>query len=235
MKKNIINLFIFGLFLTLVVSSSAQTVTVTVEPTTTTSSAETKEIQNLKDKIATKVAELQKENQKAIAGVVLSNKDGLVMLKSNDEIEYEVKIDDTLTKIYQIIGAQKKEVKFSDVKKDSYIIVTGPLIDKTVTANFIYLDEQYIVKAGKITDVNSDDYYIKVTTTEKDNYTLDIETTTTSQMLNIKTLTPEKIGFSKIKEGDTIHFVVRKTGKEEEPNRYSASKILIVPQEYFMK
>lgn len=221
--------------MTLVVSSSAQTATVTVKPTTATSSAETKEIKDLKDKIATKVAELQKKDQKAIAGSVLSNKDGLVMLKANDDAEYEVKIDDTLTKIYQISGAQKKEVKFSDVKKDSYIIVTGPLIDKTVTANFIYLDEQFIVGAGKITEVNSDDFYFKVTTTEKDNYTLDIETTTTTQMLNIKTLTPEKIGFSKIKEGDTVHFVVREAGQKEEPNRYSAFKILIVPQEYFMK
>lgn len=230
MKKNIINLFIIGLFLSLVVSSSAQTIS--------TSSAvkdETKEIKDLKDKIATKVAELQKENQKAITGSVLSNKDGEVMLKANDDAEYEVKIDDTLTKIYQIVGAQKKEVKFSDVKKDSYIIVTGPLIDKTVTANFIYLDDRFIVRAGKITEVDSEDYFIKVTTTEKDDYILDIETTTISQMLNIKTLTPEKIGFSKIKEGDTVHFVVRKTGQEEEPNRYSASKILIVPQEYFMK
>ena len=230
MKKNIINLFIIALFLTLVVSSSAQTIS--------TSSAvkdETKEIKDLKDKIATKVAELQKENQKAIAGVVLSNKDGVVMLKANDDAEYEVKIDDTLTKIYQIVGAQKKEVKFSDVKKNSYIIVTGPLIDKTVTANFIYLDDRFIVRAGKITEADSEDYFIKVTTTEKDDYILDIETTTTSQMLNIKTLTPEKIGFSKIKEGDTVHFVVREAGQKEEPNRYSASKILIVPQEYFMK
>lgn len=230
MKKNIINLFIIILFLILVVSSSAQTIS--------TSSAvkdETKEIKDLKDKIATKVAELQKENQKAIAGSVLSNKDGEVMLKANDDAEYEMKIDDTLTKIYQIVGAQKKEVKFSDVKKDSYIIVTGPLIDKTVTANFIYLDDRFIVRAGKITEVDSEDYFIKVTTTEKDDYILDIETTTISLMLNIKTLTPEKIGFSKIKEGDTVHFVVRKTGQEEEPNRYSASKILIVPQEYFMK
>lgn len=235
MKKNIFNLFITSLFLVLVVSSSAQTATVTVEPTTTAVKEQTDEIKDLKDKIATKVAELQKENQKAIAGLVLSNKDGVVSVKANDDAEYEVNIDDTLTKIYQITGAGKKEVKFSDVKKDSYIIVSGPLIDKTVTANFIYLDEQFLVKAGKITEANSDDYFIKVTTTEKDDYTLDIETTTTSQMLNIKTLVPEKIGFSKIKEGDTIHFVVRKTGQEEESNRYSASKILIVPQEYFMK
>ena len=37
-----------------------------------------------------------------------------------------------------------------------------------------------------------------------------------------------------IKEGDTIHFVVKKTGTEKN-NTYTAVKILIIPQEYFMK
>jgi hypothetical protein len=45
----------------------------------------------------------------------------------------------------------------------------------------------------------------------------------------------EKSGFSKIKEGDTVHFVVKKTGEEKELNRYSAQKILVIPQEFFIK
>lgn len=53
-------------------------------------------------------------------------------------------------------------------------------------------------------------------------------------MVNIKTLDLERVGFSKVKEGDTVHFVVKKTG-EEKNNSYSAIKILIIPQEYFIK
>ncbi|EKE14431.1 MAG: hypothetical protein ACD_12C00509G0001 [uncultured bacterium] len=53
-------------------------------------------------------------------------------------------------------------------------------------------------------------------------------------MINIKTLLKETIGFSKLKEGDTVHFVVKKTGTEKN-NEYSAYKILVIPQEYFIK
>ncbi len=39
---------------------------------------------------------------------------------------------------------------------------------------------------------------------------------------------------SKIKEGDTIHYVLKKTGKEREANRYSALRVMVIPQEYFI-
>ncbi|MDO9027431.1 MAG: hypothetical protein Q7U68_01010, partial [Candidatus Roizmanbacteria bacterium] len=60
-------------------------------------------------------------------------------------------------------------------------------------------------------------------------------------IVNIKTLEIERVGFSKIKEGDTVHFVVKKTGNplrqlaDGGNNNYSAIKILIIPQEYFIK
>jgi hypothetical protein len=54
-------------------------------------------------------------------------------------------------------------------------------------------------------------------------------------MLNSKTGEIEKTGFSKIKEADVIHFVVKKSSEEKEKNRYPTSKILIIPQEYFVK
>jgi len=69
---------------------------------------------------------------------------------------------------------------------------------------------------------------------DKTVYTLSIETSTKQQIVNIKTLETERIGFSKIKEGDSIHFVVKVNG-DEKNNEYSTEKILIVPQEYFMK
>ncbi len=140
-----------------------------------------------------------------------------------------------MTKFFQVIGATKKEIKQSQIEKGDYIIVTGPVVDKTINANFVYMDDKYLVKNGKITEVDKEAYSIKITTAEKDNFTLDVETSTKQQILNIKTLEVETVGFSKIKEGDTIHFVVIKTGQEKEVNRFPAEKILIIPQEYFIK
>ena len=52
--------------------------------------------------------------------------------------------------------------------------------------------------------------------------------------LNVKTKEIESIGFSKIKAGDTVHFVVSKksSGTSKEKNRYDAIRVLVIPQEF---
>lgn len=194
-----------------------------------------KEIQNLKDKIATKVAELAKEkNNKAISGFIKEIKGSTIKIINENEEEYEVKPDEAISKYYQITGSSKKEIQFSDFKKGMFLIITGVLNDKTVIANTIYIDEMFLVKSGKITEIDKDNFTLKVVTGEKDTVILEIETATKQYIINIKTLEEERTGFSKIKEGDTVHFVVKKTG-EEKDNKYTSNRILIIPQEYFMK
>ncbi|QQG44762.1 MAG: hypothetical protein HYW86_02500 [Candidatus Roizmanbacteria bacterium] len=222
--------------------SGAQTKTATLSSTlsevkgaSTEASIVEKEIQNLKEKIATKVAELRKKNLKAIAGSVTEKTKNSFKITASSEDDYQVNTDSDLTKFYLISGSQKKEIKSTDLEKKSYIIVSGPVADKTINANVIYQDEQYLVKAGKVTEVNTDDELIKVLTTDKDNFTLDLVTSTKIQLMDSKTQEVETAKLSKVKEGDTIHFVVKKTGEEKELNRFSAEKILIIPQEYFIK
>jgi hypothetical protein len=199
-----------------------------------TASADDKDVQALKEKIANKVSEIRKKDNKAFSGDVIDNKDNLITIKTEDGSDYQVRVDDTLTKYYQIAGSQKKEIKIDDIKKGNYIIITGVLTDKIIDANLILIDEQYLILSGKISEVINETYSLKVITADKDTYTLDIETYTKQQIINIKTLEIEQIGFSKIKEGDTIHFVV-KAEADNKDNKYSAQKILIIPQEYFIK
>lgn len=229
--------------ISMIISVSVMSVygqTATLSPTDvavspTVSSGQEKDIQTLKDKIATKVAEMRQKNNKAVSGFVDTVSNNKIRIKTNLDDEYTVQIDSQLTKFFQITGSQKKEVNIDQIKKGLYIIATGVLNDKTINANFIYIDQLFEISSGKVTEVNKTDFYVKVMTTDKINVTLDIETFTKQQMLNIKTLSVEKVGFSKIKEGDTIHFVVNRTGNEKEPNRFSAQKITVIPQEYFSK
>ncbi len=200
-----------------------------------TPSADLNEAQSLKDKIASKVAELQHKEQKAVAGSITEISQAVIKIKNSEEATYTIKLDKVLTKVFTIAGSNKKEAQISDLKKGDYIIVSGPADNKNITANSIYKDEQFFIGSGKITEVNQSDSSIKALTTEKDNYILDIETFTKKFMLNVKTFNVETITLSKIKEGDTIHFVYKKAGKEREKNRYSVQKILIIPQEYFIK
>ena len=117
-------------------------------PTATSSSTViSPDIQILKDKIATKVAELRQKNNRAISGFVADIIGATIKIKTEDGQEYEVKPDEALAKYYQIAGSQRKEIKFQDVKKGSYLIATGMINDKVINADTIYFDELYLVKS----------------------------------------------------------------------------------------
>lgn len=232
MKKIIQNTLLMGcLVIWLVGSVMAQTSSATASSSPTV--AIDKDIQILKDKIANKVSEIRKQNNKAISGFVLSIDGNAMKLSASGEVN-QVKFDDTLTKVFQVLGTTKKEIKTENIKKNDYAIVSGVVADSIITANVVFIDENFLVDSGKITEINKDSYNIKVLTSDKNTYSLDIETGTKQYMINIKTLLKETIGFSKLKEGDTVHFVVKKTGSEKD-NNYSAYKILVIPQEYFIK
>lgn len=192
-------------------------------------------IQDLKEKVANKVAEIRKKNNKAVAGRVISVSDNSLKVKTPDQNEFDVNLQESgLTKYYQISGSQQKEIEKENIEKEDYIIVTGVINDKIITANSVFIDQQYFSGSGKISEVDSDNYIIRVITADKTVFSLSIETYTKQRIINIKTLELERIGFSKIKEGDSIHFVVKVSGGEKN-NEFSAEKALIVPQEYFMK
>jgi hypothetical protein len=89
--------------------------------------------------------------------------------------------------------------------------------------------------AGKITEVNATDYTVTIITLDKTTYTLDYQTSTNLQLLDIKTFVPEKAGFSKLKEGDSIHVVVEANLANPKATRYDAVKMLIIPNEYFIQ
>lgn len=192
-----------------------------------------KEVQELREKVESKVSELQNQNKTTYAGYIVDIKDNTIQLRA-EEGDLTVDIDPELTQFYRIQNNTTDELEKDDFKKNDYILVSGPEIGKTITANAIYKDTHYIVRSGKIIEVNSDTYYVRVQTQEKVTYILDIEQSTTQQILDIKTMKLESAGFSKLKEGDNIHFFA-KMGSEKDQTRFAAVKTIIIPQEYFMK
>ncbi|MCL4364515.1 hypothetical protein M1328_04735 [Patescibacteria group bacterium] len=214
--------------------SFGQTVTATPSSTLSPSASDSSAIEQLKEKVANKVEQIRKENNRAIAGTVTDVSSASISITTADKTGYEIKLDDALTKYYQILGTTEKEIKLQDIKKGGYVIAEGVINDKTIAANAVYIDQPYLVDSGKISEVDKENYDIKVVTSDKTVYTLSIENYTKQEMVNIKTLAIERIGFSKIIQGDSIHFTAKITGNEKD-NTYSVDKILIVPQEYFMK
>ncbi len=241
-QKHIIVMSSIALVLSVASSAYAQTKTATKSASISPSKATTltptgtasDEVDKLKEKVAEKVSKLANGEDKSTAGIVQEISDKEFTLKSMDGDTSKVTLDDTLTKYYTI-GGSTKEVKKADIKKGDYVFAIGPEIGGQINANGVYVDQRYIVTSGKITEVNADDYSIKIVTLDKNNYILDIQTRTTQEMLNIKTLTLEQVGFSTLKEGDSIHVVLKANLQNDKQTRFDAEKILIIPNEYFLQ
>lgn len=231
MKKiGLIHLFSLLIFVTVVSGVVAQT--------TSTDSAgrKSKEVEQLKEKIAQKVANIVKKDTKAYAGYVQEVKGKIIKIKgTGDTVVTQIETDDVLTKYFQIGTVEKKDADFKDIEKGDYIIISGPRDAEKVNANTIYIDTPYSVGSGKITEVDSVANTIRVVTLDRADLILDIETTTTLQIMDSKTLELGKLGFSKIKIGDTVHFAFKRSETPNKDKKYTAGKIVLIPQEFFEK
>lgn len=184
-------------------------------------------IKKLKEKIASKVAELSKNNKKISVGVLVKKDEDNIELETRDKKTLKIIIDNSVTKFYSLIAGVKKEIRFADFTKDDFILAAGPLIENVVNANAIYKTQDYLILSGKIIDVDKEGYVIKVLTNEKDEYTLDIEKTTKQLTLDTTTFKITPIGFSKLKQDDWIHFTIQKNAIKEN-KRASALRILTI-------
>lgn len=198
------------------------------------SASDKKQIVELKEKVASKVAQLQKENTQGISGYITEIKNDSYFIQNQKGDIYQIITDPIITKYYQIIDNQRKEIDKEDLSKDQYVIIDGIINGNQIEANAIYVDEYFLINLGQVVEINKNEYWIKVITLEKESLILDIETYTKKFLLNIKNLELETIGFSKIKEGDNVHFIIKKKGIKP-LERASALRLIIIPQEYFHK
>ncbi|OGK28796.1 hypothetical protein A3D06_01735 [Candidatus Roizmanbacteria bacterium RIFCSPHIGHO2_02_FULL_40_9] len=191
-------------------------------------------IESLKDKIEKKVDEINKKSKKIVVGLIESNKDNTLKINGDDSKEYTATIDATITKLFTAnVNGLEEEKDLSGIKEKSRVIVSGPILEDQISANTIYLQEEYLVEQGQVTNVDKENFTIDVVTSEKTEMTLDIEKGTQQKILNTKTLELSNAGFSKYKVGDSIHFVSKKPASDEK--KASAVRIVIIPQEFFTK
>lgn len=233
MKKS--SILVLAAFSTLAMSVHGQTASpsaaVTAKPTT----VEDKQVEDLKNKVADTVKELSKSNQTASSGYVTEYKNETAKFKNPDGTTFTAKIDSVLTKVYQVNGASTKDVKTTAIIKGAYIIVTGPVIGDVINANSVYLDEHFEIVAGKLAEVNTDDAILKIIGIDKETYNVDYVTATRFFLVNSKTFETERTTIAKLKEGDTIQVVYSYDPDAKDPRSFSATKVLVVPQEYFAK
>ena len=183
------------------------------------------DLDELKARLATKVAELRSVVKRAMFGTVKSVTltSATVETKTKD-IKIELTDDVMVT---QILSGKRTTLPIEDLAAKDVITVFGTY-DETLDllkAQYIFIENPIatVRVAGTVADVDSEEFILTINTKEGRTLLVDIEksTKTTAWTASGGIV---KGGFSKIAVGDTLHVIGKPAAKEE--NRVSALRIV---------
>ncbi len=224
MKKTFIFLSLFILFYS---GTAFAAVTPTPSPNPTSESVTEKlssQINDLKDKIASRVAQLKLVEKKGFVGTikeVSSNQLTVTDLAGNERV---IDVDE----ITKFTSSGNDSFGISDLKSGMKVSVIG-LYNKDserLLARFINTYTLPLYLSGTISEVDKTNYTVTLSMEDGKSYLVDIESVTKTNTFN-KDDTSEKSGFSKIEAG-TRAFIIGYADKKE-ANRMVATRILLFP------
>ncbi len=201
----------------------------TVSPTPSTS-INAEKIQDLKDKLATKVAELRENQTRGFLGEIASKNSTSFTLVTAEEKEVKVRYSED-TFVYDLTGSKKTEKKLTDLTNLQSAAVIG-LYDATeniLSAKSIYLQNMYLYFTGEVVVVDKDNATLTIKQPSGSNKVIDYEKTTKADEFVEEKLV--KSGLSRINAGDRLHIWGKISDNDNQ--KISAVRILRLPAELF--
>lgn len=197
-------------------------------PAATPTTDKTQQLEDLKDRLATKVAELKQSQRMAVFGTIKSVSISTFTVETKTK-DLKIELMDDM-KVFQMLKGVRTALKTDNLEKGDVITVFGEY-DTTLELlkpSVVFIQGVAPVQvSGTVTATNKTDYTITMTSADSKTYTVDFETTTKTASWNGSALA--KGGFSTFTVGDIIHVTGSAVAKKE--NRISASRILdITPQ-----
>lgn len=225
MKKIIIVIFIITGILSNPLVVFSQTASSSAKPTEKPSTGLLNQINTLKDKIASKVAELKLVEKRGIIGTITETTTTQITLTDVQNQTRFIDVDE----ITKFSAEDDSDFGISDLKKDTKVSILG-LYNKEsrrILARFVTVVALPEYFSGTVTAIDKPNYTITVETADKKSIIVDIESGTKTTSYSIDDPEPIRSGFSKITEGEKV-FIVG-TPDEKEQNRYSGDRILLFP------
>lgn len=230
MKKIIFAfLLIVSFWLLVVVKVNALTPTPSLKPTTTSSPTQmidSEAINELKERIASRVAQLKLVERRGIIGTVTDLSDTQITLSDLQNNTRFVDVDE-LTKFAS--PSAKASFGISDLSKGTKLGVLG-LYNKQsrrILARFIDVLSLPVFLHGVVGEINSLNYTLTIFTENNEQKIIDVENTTRT-LAYTKKSGLLRAGFSKIEEQENI-IVIGFTDIKDK-NRIIASRILLFPE-----
>lgn len=209
--------------LSLFLVSGSSVWAVAATPSATPTSEKTKQIEDLKERLATKVAELQQTQKRAITGVVKSTSLSTITVETKNK-DVKIELTETIT-VAQVLARKRTKLTTDDIDEGDRVTVFGDF-DATLDilkATVIFIQgETPSYLRGTVTAVSAKDFTITLVTAQQQSYSIDFEKTTKMSRWD-PTKGLAKAGFSTVAVGDTIHVVGSKVPKQQ--NRISAARI----------
>ncbi|MBI4066571.1 hypothetical protein HY411_02535 [Candidatus Gottesmanbacteria bacterium] len=219
--------FLISVLLVTVMSRAANAAAATpsATPTETVKSDTTKKIEDLKERLATKVAQLRTSERRAIYGSVKSTSITSFVVETKTK-DIKIELTDEI-KVIQNLKGKRTILSTEDVAKGDTVSVFGAY-DTTLdllkaSVMFIQGPESQRV-SGSITARDDKEFTLTITTAQGQTYTIDIEKATKTLAWDREKKDLVKSGFSQIATGSTIHVVGSPVPKQE--RRISADRIL---------
>ncbi|MEK9178434.1 MAG: DUF5666 domain-containing protein, partial [Patescibacteria group bacterium] len=179
-------------------------------------------IDDLKERVASRVAELNLVEKRGIVGVVTDVSGNEITLNDINTNTRFVDVDE-LTKF----SSDEKDFGISDIQKGDELGVTG-LYNKDsrrILARFVNKVSLHTLITGVVTEINSDDFSIIILSEDKKEFLVDVETLTRSFSYENGELV--KSGFSKIKISENV--VIFAFPDPNDGQRFTASKLFHFP------
>lgn len=201
---------------------TAETDTEANEETQPLKENQLEKIRQLKERVATKVAELKKTGKKAYFGeiskilstsIFLTTKRGEAVVTTSED-----------TEIFSISLGKKKSLSLRDLSEGQEMLALGISLEEELPAKIIIVKKMPLIVGGKVTDVDQKEGTLTIKTPKNSQFVIDYEKTTQSKIFEAGTLV--KSGFSKININDRVHIVA---AENEEENRLTALRILVLP------
>ncbi len=186
-------------------------------------------IEKIKEKVTSQAAKLKGGLEKVTAGFLKEIKEEELIL---EEEALKIRVDPKLTRYFNVTSGRVREIEKDALEKGDYVFAVGPELDNGIDALEVYKDNYFETVSGIIVEIDKKNYSLRVVTDLKKEIIVDVEKKTRQYLLEKgkKGYSFERIGFSKIKENDSIIFVYKKQGLETK-DRVSATRVLIIPQE----
>lgn len=187
------------------------------------------QIKELRERVATRVAELRAQTKKGWMGTIKSISGKNLTLTTKQQGDKIILTNDE-TSFFRSGAGAKKTIKFTDLAVGQEVAAFGQVDQNTgqMTAKLIIAKVLPLNINGKVMAVDVSGGTITVQTPKNGSYIVDIETTT-KIMVWEKGKGLVKFGLSKIKVNDRVHVNGIVPTKAGGANRITANRILVLP------